>query len=100
MVELGEIVRAEGEAYLRARATTPDQRKALKAIARCRTAALGFLPAQCDDCGVEYPLFRSCRNRSCPLCQSAARRKWLKAREAEILPVPYFHVVFTVPAEF
>lgn len=99
MVELGAIVRAEGEAYLRARATTPDQRKALRAIARCRTADLGFVPTACDDCGVEFPLFRSCRNRSCPLCQGEARSKWLEAREDEILPVPYFHVVFTVPAE-
>lgn len=99
VVELGEIVRAEGEAYLRARATTPDQRKALRKIGLCRTPALGSVAAQCDECGVEYRLFRSCRARICPLCQGEARARWLKAREEELLAVPYFHVVFTVPAE-
>lgn len=98
MADLGEIVRAlEGE-YLSTRATTRFQRKALRAIGRCRTEAMGYLPATCEDCGVEFPLFRSCRNRHCPQCQAQARADWLKEREKELLPVPYFHVVFTVPA--
>lgn len=100
MADLGEIVRAVGEEYLRTRRTTRFQRKALRAISRCRTAALGWSEAVCDECRRGFPLFRSCRNRNCPLCQAEARKKWLKAREQELLPVPYFHVVFTVPEVF
>jgi predicted Zn-ribbon and HTH transcriptional regulator len=98
MADLGEIVRAVGEKYLSARATTPFQRKAMRAIRRCRTEEMGWLPAACESCGVEFPLFRSCRNRHCPQCQAQARAEWLEDREKELLPVPYFHVVFTVPA--
>lgn len=98
MADLGEIVRAVGEEYLSTHATTPFQRKALRAIGRCRTEAMGWVPAACDGCGTEFPLFRSCRNRHCPQCQAEARAKWLGEREQELLPVPYFHVVFTVPA--
>lgn len=58
---------------------------------------MGSVFAVCDDCGAEHPLFRSCRNRNCPRCQSQARKQWLEARQRELLPVPYFHVVFTVP---
>jgi Putative transposase/Transposase zinc-binding domain len=98
MGALGEIVRVlEGE-YLSTRATTRFQRKALRAIGRCRTEAMGCLPSTCAACGVEFPLFRSCRNRHCPQCQAQARGEWLDEREKELLPVPYFHVVFTVPA--
>lgn len=97
MVDIGEIARAIGNDYLRARRTTPCQRKALRAIQRCRTAAMGTVYAVCDNCGAEHLLFRSCRNRHCPGCQARARNEWLAARERELLPVPYFHVVFTVP---
>lgn len=97
MPDVGEIVRAVGEEYLRTRRTTPFQRKALRAIGRCRTEAMGWKEEVCDQCGRGFPLFRSCRNRNCPQCQAQARAKWLKAREGELLPVPYFHVVFTVP---
>lgn len=97
MSTLGEIVRAVGDEYLAARATTPFQRKALAAIARCRTEAAGADMAVCQQCKVSHAVYRSCGNRSCPRCQAAARRKWLDAREQELLPVPYFHVVFTVP---
>lgn len=99
MVDLAEIVRGEGMRYLQTRVVTRDQRKALADISRCRTEALGSVEASCEDCGVEYRLFRSCRNRSCPKCQSEARQKWLDARLQEILPVSYLHVVFSVPAE-
>lgn len=97
MVDLGQIARAVGGEYLRARATTPFQRRALRDIQRCRTEAMGSVYAVCDGCGAEHLQFRSCQNRSCPRCQSAARQVWLEAREQELLPVPYFHVVFTVP---
>ncbi len=98
MVSLGQIMRAVGDAYLRTRGTTPFQRKALRAIQRCRTALMGSAYAVCDSCGAGHLVFRSCRNRHCPSCQASARRKWLEARERELLPVPYFHVVLTVPA--
>lgn len=98
MADLGEIVRAVGDEYLATRATTPFQRKAIRAIRRCRTEEMGWLPAACESCGAEFPLFRSCRNRNCPQCQAQARAEWLDDREKELLPVPYFHVVFTVPA--
>jgi len=98
MGDLGEIVRAVEREYLSSRATTRFQRKALRAIGRCRTEAMGCLPVTCAGCGVEFPLFRSCRNRHCPQCQAQARGDWLEERERELLPVPYFHVVFTVPA--
>jgi hypothetical protein len=97
MADLGEIARAVGEEYLRTRRTTPFQRKALRSIQRCRTPALGAVRAECENCGAEHLLFRSCRNRHCPRCQNSARAEWLAERQQEILPVPYFHVVFTVP---
>lgn len=99
MVGLGDIARGEGLQYLQTHFATPVQRKALRDIAECRTAALGTVANTCDDCGDEYRLFCSCRNRSCPLCQGEAERKWLEAREQETLPVPYLHMVFTPPRE-
>jgi hypothetical protein len=100
MTNLGEIVRAESEQYLQRHRATREQRKALAFIGRCRTDAMGVLrKVACERCGVEYPLFRSCRNRNCPGCQAEAREQWLEAREQELLDVPYFHVVFTVPEE-
>ena len=97
MADLGEIVRQVGERYLRTHRVTPFQRKALRDIGRCRTEAMGSFEAVCEQCGIPFMLFRSCRNRTCPQCQGQARTKWLGAREQELLPVPYFHVVFTVP---
>jgi hypothetical protein len=97
--DLGAIVRACGEDYCRTHRTTAAQRKALRAIGACRTPALGGTRQQCDHCGHEHIQWHSCRNRACPRCQASARRAWLDARSAELLPVPYFHVVFTVPEE-
>lgn len=78
----------------------PQQRKALVFMGRCRTESMGLLgKVACEECGTEYPVFRSCRNRNCPGCQAEARAAWLDAREQELLDVPYFHVVFTVPEE-
>ena len=99
MADLRDIVVAVGARYLNERRTTPAQRKALTAIARCRTEEMGSVRAVCEKCGSEHVFFRSCRNRNCPRCQAAARHEWLNARERELLPVPYFHVVFTVPEE-
>ena len=95
--DLGAIVRARSETFLRNRRTTAAQRKALRAIGACRTPALGGQRQQCDRCGHEHIQWHSCRNRSCPRCGAAARARWLEARRTELLPVPYFHVVFTVP---
>jgi hypothetical protein len=70
----------------------------MAAIERCRTAALGGHVAACEDCGHIHVAYNSCRNRHCPKCQGAAAKDWLAARQAELLPVPYYHVVFTLPA--
>ena len=76
-----------------------QQRKALRDIRDCRTAVLGGHLYECDRCGHRVNVFNSCRNRHCPKCQATARAKWLAEREAELLPVPYFHVVFTLPQQ-
>jgi hypothetical protein len=74
-----------------------NQFKVMSAIERCRTAALGGHVARCADCAHEHIAYNSCRNRHCPKCQAAAAKTWLAAREAELLPVRYFHLVFTLP---
>ena len=75
------------------------RRKVMAAIERCRTAALGGHLHQCESCGREHPVYNSCRNRHCPSCQGRAASRWMDARARDILPVPYFHVVFTLPSE-
>ena len=99
MVDLADIVRGEITEYLQKRYVPSRQRKALRDIMRCRTEAMGSVTTNCDKCGALYRLFRSCRNRSCPLCQSEARQEWLEARLEEILPCEYLHVVFNTPKE-
>jgi len=97
---MADIVRTH-EADLLARwnhVLSRQQRKALRDIRDCRSAALGGRVQQCDRCGHRVILYNSCRNRHCPKCQARARARWLEQREAELLPVPYFHVVFTLPA--
>lgn len=96
---LAAIVRSCGDSYLRAHRVNAAQRKVLRAIRDCRTPALGGHRQQCDHCGYEHIQWHSCRNRHCPQCQGAARAEWLQARREELLPIPYFHVVFTVPEE-
>src|ERR1700751_370907 len=78
-----------------------DQLKAMSAIERCRTAALGGHVARCENAACSHTLiaYNSCRNRHCPKCQAAASRRWLADREAELSPVPYFHVVYTLPGK-
>lgn len=100
MPDLADIVRGEAARYLQERFTTPDQRKALRAIAGCRTAAMGSVSMTCNDCSAKYSVFLSCRNRNCPQCQGELRASWVEARIAEILPVPYSQVVFNPPAGF
>jgi hypothetical protein len=100
-LEVADIFRAFGPAWRRANAghISLGQLKAMSAIERCRTQALGGHVTRCADCAHERVAYNSCRNRHCPKCQGRAARDWLAAREAELLPAPYFHVVFTVPAE-
>jgi predicted RNA-binding Zn-ribbon protein involved in translation (DUF1610 family) len=98
-VLLGDIARAHGAALRRSHVLTPEQHAVLRAIERCRTAALGGHMHACDSCGYAVPMYNSCRNRHCPTCQSLEQHKWLERRRDTILPVPYFHLVFTLPSE-
>jgi hypothetical protein len=100
-LEVADIFRAHGAAWRRANAghLSLGQLKVMSAIERCRTAALGGHVAACQDCGHIHIAYNSCRNRHCPKCQGAAAREWLAARQAELLPVRYFHLVFTVPKQ-
>lgn len=99
-LEVADIFRGHGPAWRQANAghVSLDQLKVMSAIERCRTAALGGHVARCEDCSHTQVAYNSCRNRHCPKCQGAAAKEWLAAREAELLPVPYYHVVFTLPA--
>jgi hypothetical protein len=96
-VELADIVRLHGAAFCAGHRLSTVQYRALRAIAACRTEALGGHLAQCDACGTQRYCYHSCRNRHCPKCQTLAKERWLAARRAELLPVPYFHLVFTLP---
>ena len=98
-VELADILRAHGESYRRAHPLPVSHLKVIQAVERCRTAALGGHLEQCDSCGYERPAYNSCRNRHCPKCQSLANVKWLEKQKSELLPVGYFHLVFTLPHE-
>jgi hypothetical protein len=99
-LEVADIFRAHGAAWRKANAghVSLGQLKVMSAIERCRTAALGGHVARCEDCQHTTIAYNSCRNRHCPKCQGAAAKDWLAARQAELLDVPYFHVVFTLPA--
>jgi len=98
-VELADIVRRHGAAFRAAHRLCGVQHRALHAIGRCRTAALGGELRACDACGARRYVYHSCRNRHCPKCQTLAKERWLADRRAELLPVPYFHLVFTLPHE-
>jgi Putative transposase/Transposase zinc-binding domain len=97
--ELADIFRAYGESYRQAQALPRAQLKVMHAIESCRTAALGGHLQQCDRCGYQQPAYNSCRNRHCPKCGSLAKAQWLEDRKADLLPVGYFHLVFTLPHE-
>jgi len=99
-LEVADIFRDHGPAWRRANAghVSLGQLKVMSAIESCRTAALGGHVARCEKCAHTQIAYNSCRNRHCPKCQGAAAKDWLASREADLLPVPYFHVVFTLPA--
>jgi hypothetical protein len=98
-LEVADIFRDFGPAWRQTNAghVSLGQLKVMSAIERCRTAALGGHVARCEDCAYTTIAYNSCRNRHCPKCQAAAAKQWLAERQAELLPVPYFHVVFTLP---
>jgi Transposase zinc-binding domain len=97
--EVAEVFRRYGDAYRRDQAGHLGrvERRVMSAIEICRTAALGGHVEACEACGTTRIAYNSCRNRHCPKCQGQARENWLAARQNELLPVPYFHVVFTLP---
>ncbi|MFZ4398383.1 MAG: IS91 family transposase, partial [Kiritimatiellia bacterium] len=96
---VADVIRSCWESVNATTALPPHVAKAVRHMLRCRTAALGGHLHQCDCCGSEVPMYNSCQTRHCPTCQTSAQEKWLDARLAEVLPVQYFHVVFTLPHE-
>jgi len=97
--ELADIFCAYGQSYRQAHPLPRSQLKVMRAIESCRTAALGGHLQQCNSCGYQQPAYNSCRNRHCPKCGSLAKAQWLEDRKADLLPVGYFHLVFTLPHE-
>jgi Transposase zinc-binding domain/Putative transposase len=99
-LEVADVIRAHGEEFLDTYGdtTSPEQRRSLADLARCRTAALGGHVEECDRCGHRQVAYNSCRNRHCPRCQAGEAARWVEDRAAELLPVEYFHVVLTLPA--
>ncbi len=100
-LEVADVFRRFGPAFRdwHVASLSAARRRAMRAIESCRTAALGGHVERCGDCGHQRVAYNSCRNRNCPKCQGLARAQWLEDRQAELLDVPYFHVVFTVPQE-
>lgn len=95
--DLAEVLTTFGPAYLANHALPRGATRVWRAILACRTAALGGHVESCTRCGTSRHVYHSCRNRHCPRCQTRAREAWLAARRREVLPVPYFHLVFTLP---
>jgi hypothetical protein len=95
--EVADVVRAYAAEFVRTHPTSAQQRRVLRAIASCRTAALGGHVEACDGCGHTRTAYNSCRNRNCPKCLGTQSARWMAAEQALLLPVPYFHVVFTLP---
>jgi hypothetical protein len=100
-LEVADVFRRHGEAFRQSHGAHLGrvERRVMSAVEQCRTAALGGHVEQCGDCGLLRHAYNSCRNRHCPKCQGLARAEWLEARQAELLPVPYYHVVFTMPPQ-
>jgi len=96
-LEVADVFREYGGSYLAANGISVDQKRVLRDVAICRTAALGGQVKRCDECGHEEFFYKSCGNRHCPKCQAEARAKWLEAQAADLLETGYFHVVFTLP---
>ena len=97
-LEVADVFRQYGEQYLEKYGASPEQRRVLRAIRDCRTAALGGHVLQCPGCGHQEVSYNSCGNRHCPKCQATAAARWLEAQAADLLETPYFHVVFTLPS--
>jgi hypothetical protein len=97
-LEVADILNRHGDAFLARHRLSRGQLKVIGAIRACRTAALGGHVARCEDCDHSQIAYNSCRNRHCPKCQGQTARAWLERRQADLLPVPYYHVVFTLPA--
>jgi hypothetical protein len=99
VIEVADVLRRYGPAYLeRFGDKMPvSHRRAFEDILRCRTAALGGHVYKCNQCGRQHYSYHSCRNRSCPKCHTSDTQVWLQQRQAELLPVPYYHVIFTLP---
>ena len=100
-LEVADVFRNGATDFLRlyGRHHSANQHRVLGAVIHCRTAQLGGTAEHCHDCGHQRIQYRSCRNRHCPKCQGMARAAWVDQRETELLPVPYFHVVFTLPQQ-
>ena len=96
---MADVVRLHGHDLRRTRSLASVQLRALRAIQACRTPALGGHRESCDRCGASRAVYHSCRNRHCPKCQTLAKERWIEARRADLLPLPYFHTVFTLPHE-
>lgn len=97
--ELADVFRSHGESYQRTHRLLAAQQNVMRAVSVCRTQELGGHLDRCDACGFERPAYNSCRNRHCPKCQSLAKAQWLEKQTSELLPVGYFHLVFTLPHE-
>jgi hypothetical protein len=99
-LEVADIFRAHGPAWREAERGhfSVGQLKVMSAVEHCRSAALGGHSLRCSSCAQAQMAYNSCRNRHCPKCQASAAQRWLEARQADLLPVPYYHVVFTLPA--
>src|SRR4249919_1341096 len=99
-LEVADVIRSCGPTFLDqfGDSLSSEQRRVLDDLARCRTAALGGHVEACDECGHQQIAYNSCRNRHCPKCQGLACARWMEDRAAELLPVEYFHVVFTLPS--
>ena len=98
-LEVAVILRAHGDAYRASHPVSPEQATVLRRLTACRTAALGGHVDACDACGTVQVSYNSCRNRHCPKCQTTRQVEWVESRLARLLPVPYFHVVFTLPEQ-
>ena len=97
--ELADVVKQYGKEYLQGKKVGYHKTKVLRAIVNCRTAVLGGHLQACSECGYQQIAYNSCRNRHCPKCQIQQREKWIQARVEQVLPVKYFHMVFTLPCE-
>jgi hypothetical protein len=97
--ELADILNRHDERYINTYGASVFQKKAIRAISRCKTAALGGHVLRCNHCGATEIAYNSCRYRHCPKCQTSKQLRWITARQSELLPVPYYHVVFTLSHE-